>query len=49
MTEDYVEEDNIIFILTDYSNWLATTDIPKYFGENLKSIEEQHNWYVISY
>ena len=31
MTEDYVEEDNIKVILTDYSNWLSTKDIPKYF------------------
>ena len=31
MTEDYLEEDNIRVILTDYSNWLATTDITEYF------------------
>ena len=37
MTEDYVEEDNIKVILTDYSNWLVTTYIPKYFDEDLKS------------
>ena len=36
-TEDYVEEDNIKVILTDYSNWLVTTYIPKYFDEDLKS------------
>ena len=37
MTEDYVEEDNIKVLLTDYSNWLSTTYIPKYFDEYLKS------------
>ena len=37
MTADYVEEDNIKVLLTDYSNWLSTTDIPKYFDEYLKS------------
>ena len=37
MTEEYVEEDNIKFLLTDYSNWIATTAIPKYFNEDLKS------------
>ena len=36
MTEEYVEKDNIKFILTDYSNWLATTVIPNYFDEYLK-------------
>ena len=36
MTEDYVEEDNIKVLLTEYSNWLATTAIPKNFDENLK-------------
>ena len=36
MTADYVEEDNIKVLLTDYSNWLSTTDIPKYFDEYLK-------------
>ena len=33
MTEEYLEEDNIKSLLTDYSNWLATTDIPNYFYE----------------
>ena len=37
MTEEYVEEYNIKFLLTDYGNWLATTAIPKYFDEDLKS------------
>ena len=31
MTEEYVEEDNIKFPLTDYSNWIATPSIPKYY------------------
>ena len=31
MTEEYVEEDNIKVLLTEYSNWLDTTSIPKYF------------------
>ena len=34
-TEDYVEEDNIKVLLTEYSNWLSTTAIPKYFDEDL--------------
>ena len=37
MTEEYVEEDNIKFPLTDYSNWIATPSIPKYYDENLWS------------
>ena len=37
MTEEYVEEDNIKVLLTDYSNCLYTTDITKYFDEDLKS------------
>ena len=37
MTEDYVDEDNIKVLLTDYSNWLSTTAIPKYFDECLNS------------
>ena len=35
MTEEYVEEDNIKLLLTDYSNWLFTTSIPKYFDEEI--------------
>ena len=37
MTEDYVEEDSIKVLLIEYSNWLATTAIPKHFDEDLKS------------
>ena len=37
MTEEYVEEDNIKFLLTDYSNWIATPSIPKYSDEKLWS------------
>ena len=37
MTEKYVEEDKIKVIWTDYSNWIATTTIPKYFDEDLQS------------
>ena len=37
MTEEYVEEDNIKVLLTEYSNWLATTASPKYFDEDLNS------------
>ena len=37
MTEEYVEKDNIKFLLTEYSNWLVTNAIPKYFYEDLKS------------
>ena len=37
MTEEYGEEDNIRVLLTYYSKWLATTDIPKYFDEDLQS------------
>ena len=36
-TEEYVEEDKIKIRLTDYSNWLTTTSITKYFDEYLKS------------
>ena len=36
MTEEYVEEDNIKVLLTEYSNWLVTTAINKYFDEDLK-------------
>ena len=36
-TEEYVEEDNIKVLFIDYSNWLATTAIPKHFDEDLKS------------
>ena len=35
--EEYLEEDNIKFVLIDYSNWIATTAIPKFFDEDLKS------------
>ena len=34
MTEYYVEEENIKFLLTDYSNWLSITAITKYFDED---------------
>ena len=37
MTEEYVKEANIKFVLTGYSNWLVTTVIPKYFDGDLKS------------
>ena len=37
MTEEYVEEDNIKVLSTEYRNWLSTTVIPKYFDEDLKS------------
>ena len=37
MTDDYVEGDNIKFLLTEYYNWLITTSITKYFDEDLKS------------
>ena len=37
MTEYFVEEDNVKVLLTDYSNWLSTTDIPNYFDEYIKS------------
>ena len=37
MNEEYLEEDKIKFLLTDYSNWLSTTDIPNYFDEDLNS------------
>ena len=37
MTEEYVDKENIKVPLTDYSNWLATIDITKYFDEYLQS------------
>ena len=37
ITNEYIEEDNIKFILTEYSTWIAATVIPKYFDEDLKS------------
>ena len=37
MTEEYVEEDNMKVLLTDYSNSLSTTAISKYFDEYLYS------------
>ena len=37
MTDDYVEGDNIKFLLTEYYNWLITTSITKYFDEDLNS------------
>ena len=37
MTEEYVEEDNMKVLLTDYSNSLATTAISKYFDEDFNS------------
>ena len=37
MTEDYVQKDKIKDLLTDYSNWLVTTDINKYFDKYLQS------------
>ena len=37
MTEEYVEEDNIKGLSTDYSNWLDTKSITKYFDESIKS------------
>ena len=37
MTEEYVEEDNIKFLLTYHSNCLATTFIPIFFNEELQS------------
>ena len=36
MTWEYAEEDNIKVLLTEYSNWLATTATPNYFDEDLK-------------
>ena len=36
-TQNYVEEDNIKFLLTQFINCLATTAIPKYFDEYLNS------------
>ena len=35
MTEDCVEEDDIKVLLTEYSNWLSTMAIPKYFDEDI--------------
>ena len=37
MTEWYAQEDNIKFLLTDYIKFISTTDIPKYFDEEIKS------------
>ena len=37
MTKDSLEEDNIKVLLTDYSNWIFTIDIPKYFYEEINS------------
>ena len=37
MSEEYLEEDNIKVLLTYYSNWLATIDIPRYLYEDLNS------------
>ena len=37
MTEEYVDKDDMKFLLTDYSNSLATTAISKYFDEYLHS------------
>ena len=37
MTEEYIEEDIIKVLLTEYINWLSTTAIPKYFDEDIKS------------
>ena len=36
MTEEYVEEDKIKFLWTEYSNWISNTVISKYFDEDLK-------------
>ena len=37
MTEEYIEEDNIKVLLNEYSNWITTNAIPKYFYEDIKS------------
>ena len=37
VTEEYLEEDDIKVLLTDYSRWIATTSIPKYSDEYLRS------------
>ena len=37
MTKEYVEEDNKKVLLTDYSSWVATTAIPKFFDQDLQS------------
>ena len=36
MTEEYVEEDNIKVLLSEYINWLDITAIYNYFDEDLK-------------
>ena len=36
-TQEYVEEERIKILLTDYINWLSTTDIHKYFDGDLQS------------
>ena len=36
-SEDYIQEENIKIILTDYSNCLTTTSIPKFFDGDLQS------------
>ena len=36
MTVEYVEEDDIKVLFTDYSKWLDTTAIPKFLYDNLK-------------
>ena len=37
MTDEYVGEDTIKVLLTEYSNWIVTTDILKYFDEEIKT------------
>ena len=37
MNEEYVEEDNIKVLLTDYSNWIATITFVICFDEDLRS------------
>ena len=39
MTEEYVEEDITGFILPNYSNLVATTDIPKFFIKSVRVTE----------
>ena len=36
MTVEYVEEDDIKVLLTDYINWIDTTAIPKFLYGNLE-------------
>ena len=36
-TAEYVEQYNIKVSVTDYSNWLATTGVTKFFDEYLQS------------